>query len=154
MYTTRENRVITGVPDEQAIRSLVPFDLTYDQVLNAFSGLFPITGEATDVQSYSVDDDRFYLSVRCGNDLCEYWVDPASLLVTKLRRHDAAGRVILEAEAASLAEQEEVHAARRITLTFPLADRRLSVFYSSVTLNEPQPSFAFTIPANAHTTVR
>ena len=37
MYNSLENTVVTGVPSNAAIRSIIPFDLTLDQIIGAFS---------------------------------------------------------------------------------------------------------------------
>ena len=154
MYNSMENRLITGAPRAGSIRAAIPFDLTQDQVLDAFSGRFPVDGDAKAVHIYSVDDDRFHLALRCGIDTCEYWIDPSSLVVRRYERKDEQGRVVVTAEADAITEQDDVYAARRISITFPLQQRRLSIYYTSLSLNEPNPSFEFSIPASAHTTVR
>lgn len=154
MYNSLENRVTTGVPSTAAIRSFVPFDLTFDQILDVFSGIFPLEGNATAVRGYAVDGDRLTLTMACGSGLCEYWIDPESFVVTRSRRLGSNGRVLLEAEAASFVEQEGVLAPKRITITFPEQNRRVSVFYTSFHLNVPEPSFAYSIPPSARTIVR
>ena len=42
MYNSIENQVTTGIPTSGNIRSLIPFDLTYEQIVNAFAGAFPL----------------------------------------------------------------------------------------------------------------
>ena len=61
MYNSMENHVISGVPTARAIRSVVPFDLTYEQILNAFTGTFRIAERGAIPLSYTVDDDQFRL---------------------------------------------------------------------------------------------
>ncbi len=154
MYNSLENRVTTGVPSTAAIRSFVPFDLTFDQILDAFSGVFPLEGDATDVRGYAVDGDRFTLTMTCGSGTCEYWIDPELFVVTRSRRLSSNGTVLLDAEAAAFVEQDGVVAPKRITITFPEEGRRVSVFYTSFQLNAPEPSFAYSIPPSARTIVR
>jgi len=154
MYNSLENRVITGVPSTAAIRSFIPFDLTYDQILNAFSGIFPLEGDASAVRGYAVDGDRFTLTMPCGSGTCEYWIEPETYFVTRHRRLDSNGAVLLDAEATALVEQDGAVAPKRITITFPEENRRVSVFYTSFRLNVPEPPFAYSIPPNARTSVR
>src|SRR5512140_908793 len=61
MYNSMDNHVITGVPTERTIRSVVPFDLTYEQILNAFTGAFPIAESGTTPLSYTIDNDQLRL---------------------------------------------------------------------------------------------
>jgi len=154
MYNSMENRVITGVPTASAIRSVVPFDLTYDQILNAFTGAFPIAEGGSTPLSYTVDDEQFRLVFACGTDSCSYWIDPADLLVRHYLRQNSRGEVLVEAVSSGTVEDGGARMPRRITVSFPGENRRVTIYFSRVTLNPPSISFAFTIPPNARRTVR
>lgn len=154
MYNSMENKVVTGVPSAAAIRSIIPFDLTLDQVVGAFSGLFPFPSDPQSIQTYSIDDDMFLLSLKCGNRTCRYWVDSRYVLVTKYEMRDEHDALIMTSESSSIVGDGEARAPKRIRIRFPVQDRQLSVSYSSITLNDPSPSFAYSIPSNARTIVR
>ena len=149
LYNGMENRVIQGVPDGSTFRSVLPIDLTHTQLLEAFSGVFTVSGSAEEVLEYIIDDDRFRLLLPCGTDTCIYWIDPASLLVTRYVRKNSAGATIVDAVSDVILEQDNTFAPRRITVVFPEAQRRVSVFYKSLHINDPDPSFAFSIPRDA-----
>jgi outer membrane lipoprotein-sorting protein len=154
MYSSMENKVVTGRPSAAAIRSIIPFDLTLDQVVGAFSGSFPFPSDPKTLQTYSVDDDRFLLMFRCGSNICKYWVDYRNVHVTKYEMRDEHDELIMDAVSSSFAEDGEASAPKRIRIRFPLQERQLSVSYSSITLNDPDPSFEYSIPSNARTVVR
>jgi outer membrane lipoprotein-sorting protein len=154
MYNSMENRVISGVPTARAIRSVVPFDMTYDQILNAFTGAFPIAEGGIMPLSYTVNDEQFRLVFACGSDSCCYWVDPADLLVRRYERHDSTGQVVMEATSSGTIEDGSVRMPRRITVSFPEERRRVTIHFSRAQLNPPSVSFAFFIPPNARTSVR
>lgn len=154
MYNSMNNSVTTGPPDGNAIQSVLPFALSHDQILDAFCGTFPIIGNDADIKQYEIEDGRFHLALDCGGGRCEYWIDPDEVMVTTFRRTDADGRIIVNAEAARIARQDDVSAPRQITISFPSENRRLSVAYSSLDLNVPDPPFDFSIPASAHITTR
>ncbi len=154
MYNSMDNVVTTGVPSSAALRSVIPLDITFDQLLNAFSGGFGIPDDSTALRQYSIADGMFFLSFACGEHTCKYWVDPAYLLVTRYQMLDRENQLIMEATASSLTEQDEVCAPRRIIVSFPADNRQISIAYSSLTLNAPHPSFAYAVPASAHRAVR
>lgn len=154
VYNSLENRVITGVPGAEALKSVIPFDLTYGQIMDAFSGQFSLPVNLENVRAYTVDDNQFFLSMSCGTNLCSYWIDPQYRLVSRYQVQDTHGQVILEALASSMTEQDSVSAPRRIKVTFPENGRQISIYYSSLTLNAPNPSFEFSVPDNAQTIVR
>jgi len=149
MYNSFENTVTVGNPHSAAIRSLIPFELTPEQILNAFAGVFVIAQPETELKGYTIDDDLFRLTYACGSNTCEYWVDARYLLVTRFEQHDANNTLLVEARAYAFVEQETAAAARRVQITFPQQGRRLSIAYNSMKLNTPETDFRFSIPANA-----
>ncbi len=154
MYNSMENRVITGVPTERTIRSVVPFDLTYEQILDAFTGSFPIAERESTPLSYTVDNDQLRLVYACGGDSCSYWIDPADLLVRRFLRQNNRGETLMEATSSGLIEDQGARIPRRVMVSFPAEKRRVTIHFSRANLNTPSVSFEFTIPPNARTTVR
>lgn len=154
MYNSMENRVTTGVPTARAIRSVVPFDLTYEQILDAFTGSFPIVERGSTPLSYTVDNDQLRLVYACGEDSCSYWIDPADLLVRRYLRQNSRGEILMEATSSGLIEGEGARIPRRVVVSFPPEKRRVTIHFSRANLNTPAVSFEFTIPPNARRTVR
>ncbi len=153
VYNSLENRVMTGVPSSQAIRTVIPFDLTFDQIINAFAGVFTFPPAAS-AGTLAVDGDQFLLSYPCGSSVCSYWIDPTYLLVTRFEQRGTDGEVIVEANCSSPVEEGDAVSAQRIVVKFPQDQKRLSISYSSLSLNVIDPSFVFSIPKNAQTTER
>lgn len=149
MYNSLENSVITGTPDGSFIRSVIPFDLTYEQIANAFAGVFTIPYAPKDLESYVVEEDNFLLTYTCGANTCKYWIDPTYLLVTHFEQRDASGNVLVDAKAYAFVQQEDIAAARRVQITFPQQNRQLSIAYRTLKLNAAKTDFRFTIPPNA-----
>ena len=154
MYSSMENKVVTGTPSAAAIRSIIPFDLTLDQVVGAFSGSFPFPSDPKSLQTYSLDDDKFLLIFGCGRNTCKYWVDNRSVVITKYEMRDEHDTLVMDAVSSSFAEEGAASAPKRIRIRFPSQGRQLWVNYSSMTLNDPEPSFAYSIPSNARTVIR
>lgn len=154
MYNSMENHVTTGVPTARAIRSVVPFDLTYEQILDAFTGAFPITEKRSAPLSYTVDNDQLRLVYACGSDTCSYWIDTDNLLVRRYLRQDDRGQVLMEATTTGVIEEQGARIPRRVMVSFPAEKRRVTIHFSRADLNTPSVSFNFTIPPNARRTVR
>jgi hypothetical protein len=154
MYNSMENKVVTGTPSAAAIRSIIPFDLTLEQVIGAFSGSFPFPPDQQTPQTYSVDDEMFLLAFRCGGGTCKYWVDHGSLIVKRYEIRDDHDVLTMGAELSSFIEDGAADAPKRIRISFPVQGRQLSVNYSAMALNDPHPSFEYSIPSNARTILR
>ncbi len=154
VYNSLENRVVTGIPSSQSIRAVIPFDLTYEQILSAFAGVFTNPSSEGEPVEYKIDNGEFLLSYQCGNDVCRYWIDPEYLLVTRVQRTGPQDDVLLEAKGESILEEDGVAAPKRIEIRFPGENRGILIAYSSLRLNVANPSFAFSIPDNARRTVK
>jgi hypothetical protein len=151
MYNAMENVVNSGDPSSAAIRSLIPFDLGAEDLVNVFGGMFPFPRDRAGIKIADVDGDITHLMLDDGNGQCDYWVDTGRLAVTKLRRLNAAGEILVEMEARDFKEYDGVALPRHLRLTFPGATRTVSVYYTSLSPNGDPPSFAFTVPPGART---
>ncbi len=152
MYNSMENRVISGVPTPEAIRSVLPFDISYDELMDAFTGGFGIPREGVTLQQYNVEDGKFHLSYRNGTHTADYWVDPTYLLVTKVRIRNGEDQVVMEASSSSVKQEDQVCAPRRVTVAFPTEHRQLAVSFSALALNTEDVPFDYSIPSNARNT--
>lgn len=154
MYNSMENTVVTGIPRASMIRSVIPLDLAYDQILNIFSGFFAIPSNLENLRMYTVLDGQFFLSFAYADSTRNYWVDPAYLRVSRFEVLDSRQQLLLDARSSAFIEQDGANIPKRISLAFPQEDRNVSLYYSKVQVNDPSPSFDFSIPSNAHTVVR
>jgi hypothetical protein len=153
VYNSVQNLAITGVPYARTIRSVIPFDLTVEQILAAFSGAFQIPGDPALVRVYTVDDGRFFLSLTCGTRICNYWIDNRFLQVVRYEILDADGHLRMQATSSSFTEDGDASAPRHIVVLFPEDRRSVSVYYTSLTLNPSDPSFAYTLPEDVRTII-
>jgi hypothetical protein len=146
LYNGMENTVISGVPSDAGIRWGIPLDLTVDQILDAFTGSFRLPAQIPPSR-YVVDKDRFLLTYTRATGTESFWVDPSTSLITRYEKTGTSSG--MSAETALPEEQGSRHMPRRITLNFTDSGRRLSVYYSSLTINPERLSFRYTIPRSA-----
>jgi hypothetical protein len=149
MYNAIENVVYSGDPSSARIRSLIPFDLGTEDLVNVFGGMFPTPRDTSGLRIADVDGDITHLTLDGGDGRRDYWVDTDRLVITRLRRLNPAGEILAEMEAGDFKEYEGVPLPRHIRLTFPATMRTVSVYYTSLLPNGDPPSFAFTLPSGA-----
>ncbi|HTO94494.1 MAG TPA: DUF4292 domain-containing protein [Bacteroidota bacterium] len=152
VYNRLENRATAGVPSAAAIRSVIPIDLTYDQIMDAFTGGFAVPAGAP--LRYTVDDGKYLLVYPKGEGTESFWIDPEYDLVVRYELHDAAGSVVMQAESSQIVTQERSCAPRHVTVDFPGEGSHLSIHYSMLDLNAEDLSFLYSLPSGARTTVR
>lgn len=147
LYNAMENWYIHEPVHGGGIRSVLPFDVTFTQLMDAFTGSFRLPVEGKPVR-YLIDDDMFLLKFMQGHDTASYWIDPAVQAVARYRvsRGDS---ILVEATADSWTEENGRAMPRSITMTFPAASSSVSVFYSSIVMNPEKPSFSHAVPSRA-----
>lgn len=146
MFNRMENTVYTGDPSRGGIRWAIPFELSVEQVLDAFTGAFRFPAGAVPGR-YAVDDEHFLLSYTAQRDTQMFWVDPATALVTRYSR--MGNGVSVWAETSRPMEEDGMRMPREITLSFPAEGRQLSVYYNDLTLNPSELSFRYAVPRTA-----
>jgi hypothetical protein len=146
MFNRLENAVYRGDPSRGGIRWAIPFDLTVEQVLDAFTGAFRFPA-GTVPSRYAVEEEQFLLSYTAERDTQAFWVDPATALVTRYSRK--GNGVSVWAETSRSMEEDGMRMPREIMLSFPSEGRQLSVYYNDLTLNPSDLSFQYSVPRTA-----
>jgi len=152
MYSSLDNRVTSGVPGPAAIRSVIPVDLTFDQIMHAFAGGFVLPDSVP--ARYTVDDGKFLLVYQIGDRTHSFWIDPEYDLVVRYEVHAPGGDPILEVESSQMVRRDDLCAPRHVTVNFPDEGKRLSIHYTFLDLNAGDLSFLYTVPAGAHSSSR
>lgn len=150
MYNSMQNTVASGSPDSPALRSLIPVNLTYDQIFDVFTGSIPLPDHQLP-QEYTTDAGLFLLRYTSHGTTSAYWLDPEELLVRRFQMTDPTGVIILEVTSSGSIDQDGARIARRLSLTMPREGRRISVAFSRADLNADDLSFRYTVPVSART---
>jgi hypothetical protein len=151
LYNSHDNALFTGKPEASTLRKLIPFDLSFDELLRAFSGSFSLPDSSSVIAGYRIDEGRFLVSTTCGKGSSTYWIDNQVLHVTEYEMRDEQGDLLIHAVWSSFAEEDGVSAPKRMAIWFPRENRQISLSYSSIAINPPHPSFAYSYPSDAKT---
>jgi Domain of unknown function (DUF4292) len=154
MYNSFENLAIIGSPSSGSLRSLIPLELTFDELMNTFSGMMSLPSDPLTPESYGIDDDQFLLTYSCNGNTCMYWVDPAYLAVARYQVLNPDGEILVEARYSSFADAGGLSFPRKVSIEFPIQHRSLSLAYAGADPNGDEPSFLFSIPHNARVVSR
>jgi hypothetical protein len=125
VYNSQENVVITGRPGTTPLRNLIPFDISFEELISAFTGSFRLPDVSTPVETYRIDDNRFLVVARCEDRLCYYWIDNEYLQVSACEIRDSGDELLMRASSSGFVEEGEA------------------------SINPPDPSFVYSIPEDA-----
>ena len=148
MYNSLQNTVIAGAPSPQALRSLIPVDLTYEQIFAVFTGLIPLPDHQTLLQ-YTVGRGSVPSAVRIDRRSELLLARPRGLLVRRFKCKTRKANCVLEGASSGTIDQDGLRIARRLSLTMPREGRRISVAFSHADLNADDLSFSYSVPSSA-----
>jgi hypothetical protein len=152
MYNGLENRVTTGVPDLRTIRGILPVELSLSQILEAFSGSFPLPPGPPKSAVAEGDAVRFDYETPSVRE--SYWVDPENGIVIRYRRSNMRGETLIDGQATRIREEHGVPFPHVIALSFPPGSQSVTLYYNRVDVNADDLSFFYAVPSSARTTIR
>jgi len=148
-YNRFENTAMIGKPDGKTLRSMFRLTMQFDEVIGAFTGEFPTVSKSDSLESFSVNDEGFYvLKYRTHDGRKEYWIDGDAFIVAGYRVFDGEGSVMVNASAGGVEEDDKIPMPRFLRVIFPHEQRSVTIAYDDVVVNKPF-ECAFVIPEQA-----
>jgi outer membrane lipoprotein-sorting protein len=148
-YNSLQNKVFSGPTNAENLNRVLRFNVTFEDLVQLFSGGAFFQDDATNDGEISLDDDHFLLTYSQGNANRKYWIDPSSLLITKVQHTDGDGKLVFEQRFGQHRPVGGAFIPHFLQLTQPKERRRVSIVYSELELNTPAPQFTLNIPGNA-----
>ncbi|MEX0602642.1 MAG: DUF4292 domain-containing protein [Bacteroidota bacterium] len=148
-YNSFQNQVISGTTNPANLSRILRVALSFDDVLNLFTGGTFLTADRSSPDEFLEEDDSFVLVYRDGSGSRRYRVDPSSLLIQRIQLVDRSGRLVAEQTFTRHRSVNGTMVPYHIRMTLPRERRSVSVSYSDVLLNEGNVRFSLTIPDNA-----
>jgi outer membrane lipoprotein-sorting protein len=148
-YNSLENQLITGSVSPANLNRIFRINLTFDEVLNLFTGGSFLAGDGNDPDSLVVEDNQFVLIYGHGAGKRRYWIDPGTLLISKVQHLDTKGKLVLEERFEKFRELDGASLPRHIRITQHQARRLVAVAFSSLAINTSGVPLVLDVPTNA-----
>ena len=148
-YNSIQNQLVTGSVNAANLNRIFRVSLTFDELLNLFTGGSFFEGDQDSPDSVAVEDNQFVMSFGNSGGTRRYWIDPATLLITKIQHTDALGKLVLEERFDKFRTAGEASLPRQIRLTQHQAHRVVAVAFSSLAINVDTAPLVLEIPTNA-----
>ena len=148
-YNSLQNQLVTGSINAANLRRIFRVNLTFDELLSLFTGGSFVAGDDKNPDSLIVEDDQFVMSYGNSAGTRRYWIDPATLLISKIQQTDAKGKLMLEERFERFRGVGEASLPRQIRLTEHQARRVVAVAFSSLDINAGGAPLVLDIPTNA-----
>lgn len=148
-YNSLENQLVSGVVTPGNLRRIFRMEMTFDDLLTLFSGGTFLREDNGDPASITEEENQLVFVYRSEDGERRYFVDPATLLITRVQRLDSGGKPTLEARFERYRVIGDAHLPGLVRLTQQVARRRVSVSFSSLQVNADVPPLVLDVPANA-----
>lgn len=148
-YNSLQNQLITGSVNASNLKRIFRINLTFDEMLSLFTGGSFFAGDDEAPDSVTVEDNQFVLTYGKELGSRRYWIDPRTLLISKIQHIDATGKLVLEERFEKFRDLGDVSLPRQIRLTQHQARRVVAVAFSSLAINTGDVPLVLDVPTNA-----
>ncbi|HLX13324.1 MAG TPA: DUF4292 domain-containing protein [Bacteroidota bacterium] len=146
-FNRMQNVAFIGAPDGKTINSLFRLNMQFDEILDAFTGEFPLAVNPDSLVRFDVENGLYVATYKDHGQVREYHIDGDAFLITAYRLVDAEGKAIVTAMASRTDESGAIPMPRLLRVIFPAEHRSITVAYSDLHLNDSV-SCGFTLPAD------
>ena len=149
VYLPFQNTLYSGSLDSLAIPYLTRFDLSYEQIVDALTGIE--VPSQLDSGSLRLDRDKLVLAGKWQGQDIRYWIDPNLGVITQTEVLDADGKVIFREKFERIVKISGVVFPRTIRLERPNRNERVVIHYTHLVVNKPlnNNDFKLKTPKNA-----
>jgi len=148
-YNSLQNQIVTGPVNEANLTRIFRVSLTFDELLNLFTGGSFLEGDGGSPDSIAIDDNQFVMAYGKASGARRYWIDPVTSLITKIQLTDVKGKLVLEERFDKFKEVGTASLPRQIRLTQHQSHRVVAVAFSSLDVGTDGAPLTIEIPNNA-----
>lgn len=148
-YSSLENRLFTGETNPKNLSRVLHIGLTFDDLLNLFTGGVFQKDDVGSPDQTSVEDDQFMFLYKNAIGTHMYYIDPETLLITKIQNLDNTGKLLFEQRFVNFQIIDSTRVPLNIRIIQPTERMMVSVVYSDLELNQRDLEFTFSYPRNA-----
>jgi hypothetical protein len=152
-YNVQENKVITGPSTELNIGAILRIKVTFDELINSFTGSFRFKDESVDSTEAESENSLYILKVNNSEGVEKYFIEPLKFTIQKYNMLDKNMNSKIEVGYSNYSSEslngKDVNFPNKIEIKNP--EKKQSVFldYSSKEINKKDISIKIKIPKSA-----
>jgi outer membrane lipoprotein-sorting protein len=148
-YNSLENRLYIGQTTPNNLAKVLRVRIGFDDLLHLFMGGIFQEKDLRAPDQAGVEDNQFTYLYKTGDESHKYYIDPHTLLITKIQYLDGQGKLLYEQRFVNFQSIDNILVPFIIRILQPTERRMVSVAYSDLNLNETNLQFSFSYPQNA-----
>ncbi|MCI0516160.1 DUF4292 domain-containing protein [candidate division KSB1 bacterium] len=135
LYSPFQKVLYTGHLDSLDLAQFFQVDLTYDELLEACTGIPRIKmGKTTPLKK---DDAQIQFSTQEAQGMHQYWIDPVKFVVTKYQFWDAQGVLQVTTNFSRFQKIDNLFLPKSIQIYKPVPRQVFSLYYEERVINQP-----------------
>ena len=146
-YNWMENRVIIGKPDENTLSQMLHLDVSFQEILGAFTGVFPMNDSSDAIQQFTAGNNTYNILFRSSTRLKKYSIDGKTYIIKEYRVQDDSIGDVMTASASDFTD-DTPPLPQFLRIVFPAEHRSITITYDNVRVNVPV-SCRFEVPKQA-----
>jgi outer membrane lipoprotein-sorting protein len=148
-YNSLQNQLITGPVTSANLNRIFRVRLTFDELLTLFTGGSFLASDEASPDTVATEENQYVLMYRNTDGTRRYWLDPTSLLITRIQHLDQKGRLFFEERYEKFRTVGDASLPRFIRVTQHISRRMIGVTFSSLDINTGGSPLVVDIPKNA-----
>jgi outer membrane lipoprotein-sorting protein len=148
-YNSLQNQLITGPVTSANLNRMFRVKLTFDELLTLFTGGSFLASDDGSPETVGVEENQYVLTYKGADGSRRYWLDPQSLLITRIQHLDPKGKLFFEERYEKFRMYGDASLPRFIRVTQHSSQRMIGVTFSSLDINTGSTPLVVDIPKNA-----
>jgi outer membrane lipoprotein-sorting protein len=156
-YNVQENKVIMGPTTNINIGAILRIKVSFDELINSFSGSFYFPDEGNDSTDAAEEDNSYVLMVKKDYGKKKYLIEPKTYNISNYSVYDNNKKRLLEVNYSKFETEStaagDVNFPNQITINKPDAKQTVWLNYDSKEINKKYMSFKIKYPKSAKVVV-
>jgi hypothetical protein len=144
-YNVHENKVIMGPTSDINIGAILRIKVSFDELINSFSGSFYFENEDRDSVDAASEDNSYVLQVKKKFQRKKYLIEPLTYNVNSYSVYDNSNRKILEVSYSKFetetADTGEINFPNQIVINRPDTIQTVWLYYQNMEINKKSLNF-------------
>ncbi|OQX82941.1 hypothetical protein B6D60_11330 [candidate division KSB1 bacterium 4484_87] len=133
IYSSMENALFVGHPDSMNFRRFLMVNVSFDKLLQAFSGIHLI--EQHEREMLQIDENSYLVIGSKNGYTLKYWIHPQRFVVQKYQLLDNNGKVFVEFKYDQFVKSHDVYLPKTVRISQPAQKSRLTIVFTTVKVN-------------------
>jgi len=149
-YDVMKNQIYKGKNDDRILKEVFKVDMTFDNLIDAFSGAVNLTKELRNIpEKYEQTEDEFFLTYIDGNRETNYVVRKEDLALLSFHLNNRETSDVYSAKYLKFKRYEDVEIPRIIVVEKSGENQKVNIEYRKMKINEPLSPLTLDLPEDA-----